>query len=87
MSECSEHILGLLHEDGTVEKKYDCFCCDDWPRHIDITNDGKFMLIANQNTNEIIIKKLDKDSGKLLETTDKIEFEAPSFVYDYTPKK
>jgi 6-phosphogluconolactonase len=47
------------------------------PRNFAIDPTGNFLLVANQNTNDIIIFKRDKKTGLLTPTGKKIEVEKP----------
>jgi len=50
----------------------------DWPRNFGITPDGNWMLVANQNSNDITAFKIDRDTG-MPEFTGK-KFDLPSPV-------
>lgn len=47
------------------------------PRNFNITPDGKFLLIANQESNEIIIFRRDENTGLLTNTGNKISIGKP----------
>lgn len=47
------------------------------PRNFAIDPSGKFLLVAHQYTNEVVIFKIDKTSGKLSDTGKRIELCAP----------
>jgi len=55
----------------------------DGPRNFAITPDGKFVLIAHQFSNNIVIFKRDKKTGYLTETGEQIEVGAPVCIVFY----
>ncbi len=48
-----------------------------WPRNFIIDPKGKFLLVANQKTNNIVIYKRDKETGMLQETLQQLEVPNP----------
>ncbi|QKZ03769.1 lactonase family protein [Pseudomonas eucalypticola] len=50
------------------------------PREFTVDPSGKFVLIANQKSNQIVVVKRDPASGKLGETVQKFDIDAPSDV-------
>ncbi|MDE1165680.1 MAG: lactonase family protein [Pseudomonas sp.] len=50
------------------------------PREFTFDPSGKFLLIANQKSNQIVVLKRDPASGKLGETVQKFDIDAPSDV-------
>ncbi len=62
------HTLELKNIESTYGKT---------PRHFEVSNDGKKLYVANQDTNEVVIFKILVDNLKILET---ISCESPNFV-------
>ena len=54
------------------------------PRNFAITSSGKFLLVANQFTNNIVIFKRDSKSGRLTKLTNQIRVNSPSSVKLYS---
>jgi len=54
------------------------------PRNFAITPSGKFLLVANQFTNNIVIFKRDSKSGRLTKLTNQIRVNSPSSVKLYS---
>ncbi|MFP3515393.1 lactonase family protein [Pseudomonas sp. SIMBA_077] len=50
----------------------------DHPREFTLSPDGKFLLIANQMSNEIVVVECDPATGKLGKTLQKLAMDAPS---------
>lgn len=50
------------------------------PRNFQITPNGRFVLVANQDSNQIVIFSRHEKSGKLSDTGKRIEVCAPTFV-------
>ncbi|MNC84209.1 6-phosphogluconolactonase [compost metagenome] len=50
----------------------------DHPREFTIDPSGKFLLVANQKSNEIVVIRRDPRSGMLGETLQKLPQDAPS---------
>ena len=53
------------------------------PRNFCITKDGKYLLVANQLSNQIVVFKRNKKSGKLIETNIRIDVGAPVCIKEY----
>jgi 6-phosphogluconolactonase len=49
-----------------------------WPRHFAIDPSGEYLLVANQNSNNVVVFKIDKQSGEMKPT--KVVVKAPSPV-------
>lgn len=47
------------------------------PRNFNFDPSGKYLLVANQNSNEIVVFKIDKQSGLLTDTGNRIEVGKP----------
>lgn len=56
---------------------YDCF--GDWPRHICITNDSRFMLSANQKSGNVAVIPI-KSDGALSDAVEEIPIHSPVCV-------
>ena len=52
----------------------------DHPREFALSPNGKFLLIANQMSNEIVVLERDRSTGKLGKTLQKLPMDAPSDV-------
>jgi len=57
------------------------------PRNFGIDSTGKFMLVANQGSNSVIVFTIDADTGKLKPTGEKIEVGTPVCVKFVTKAK
>ena len=53
------------------------------PRNFAITSDGKFILVANQKTNQVIVFNRNKKSGKLTDAGVKIDLPSPVCLVEY----
>jgi 6-phosphogluconolactonase len=54
---------------------FDCF--GDWPRHIYITGDSKFMLVANQNSGNVAVMPVSSSDGALSAAVEEISIPSP----------
>lgn len=52
-------------ENGTLEKIQSVSVEGDWPRNFTLSPNGKFLLVANQRSNNISVYKIDQKIGKL----------------------
>jgi 6-phosphogluconolactonase len=48
------------------------------PRHFAFSPDGKFMVVANQDSNNLVVFEIDPESGELIETDINIEVPTPT---------
>lgn len=71
-----------LLEDGTLEAIDHTSCEGDWPRHIACTQDGEDILICNQRSNEVVMMKIDKETGLIGSAYRRIPFNEPSFIQE-----
>ncbi len=69
-----------IHVDGTLEKMQDISCQGRNPRHIALTKDDAALMIANQDSNEIVILGVDEQDGKLTDVITRIPFISPSYA-------
>lgn len=69
-----------VFEDGNLKNIGDCSCFGDWPRYISLVNKDKFLAIANQGNNQVILSKIDSKTGLLTDEIIEIAFNKPSFV-------
>jgi 6-phosphogluconolactonase len=53
------------------------------PRNFAITKDGKYVLVGNQRTNEIVIFSRNKKTGELTFTGNKVQVGAPVCILEY----
>ena len=51
---------------GTIEKIQSISTHSDWPRNFTLDPTGKFLLVANQRSNNISIYSIDKNTGELI---------------------
>ena len=51
------------------------------PRNFTIDPTGRFLLVANQQSNEIIVFKVNKEDGALIPTYNSLPMDSPVFVY------
>jgi 6-phosphogluconolactonase len=70
----------LINEDGTLQKIQDVSCMGQHPRHIALTNADDCLMIANQNTDEVVFLGIDIQSGKLMHVINRIPFYKPSYI-------
>ncbi|MBU3144862.1 beta-propeller fold lactonase family protein [Clostridium sp. CF012] len=69
-----------VFKDGKLKKIGDCSCFGDWPRHISLVNNDGFLAIANQGSNQVILSKINSETGLLTNEIIEIAFNKPSFV-------
>jgi len=65
---------GNLHKIGYFS------CFGDWPRHIHLTYDNRFMIISNQKSDEIVIVPIDLESGEVFNPIETIKIPSPTCV-------
>lgn len=53
------------------------------PRNFSISKDGRYLLVANQRSSQIVIFKRDKKSGKLIDTNIRVDVGAPACIKEY----
>ncbi len=58
-------VFSRNKRDGTLEKIQTVPVRGDWPRNFTLDPTGKFLLVANQNSNNISVFNIDSSSGKL----------------------
>ena len=69
-----------INADGTLKKVQDASCGGEWPRHISLTRDDAGIMIANQNSNDVVMLRVNENNGTLSEVVSKIPFSQPSYV-------
>lgn len=69
-----------IKSDGDLMKKADYSCYGRCPRHISLVGNGSYLAIANQESNNISLCKIDPEAGNIQEEMS-IPFYKPSFVY------
>jgi len=69
-----------INKDGNLIKVADSSCYGRFPRHISLVGDGSYLAIANQESNNVSLCKIDDRTGNLNEEMS-IPFYKPSFVY------
>lgn len=67
-------------EDGSLRKLQDYGCGGMWPRHIDVTRDGRYLMAANQESGDVAVIAVPEADGLLAGQVAVIPFTAPSFV-------
>ena len=55
----------------------------DVPRNFTMTKDGKYLLVANQRTHQIVVFKRNKKTGTLTDSGIKIDLPAPVCLQEY----
>lgn len=69
-----------IKEDGKLVYIEETSVYGCWPRHIALTQDEQYLLIANQKSGEVNIVEVDTKSGKLGKVIEEIGFPQVSFV-------
>jgi len=69
-----------IKEDSDLIKVTDSSCYGRCPRHISLVGDGSYLAIANQESNNVSLCKINSETGNLKEEMS-IPFYKPSFVY------
>ncbi len=69
-----------INPDGLLNKIQDAGCGGNCPRHISLTKDDAGLMIANQNSNEVVVLGVDEYNGMLSEVIARKSFYAPSYV-------
>jgi 6-phosphogluconolactonase len=72
--------LFKISDQGKLEKVGYHNCFGDWPGHIYLTHDGKFMINSNQKSDEIVVAPVDEESGEILDPVEKIKIPSPTCV-------
>ncbi len=67
---------------GKINKIGDFSCFGDWPRHIALVNNGGYLAIANQGSNQVVLCKINSKTGLLTNDVINIAFNEPSYVYE-----
>jgi len=70
-------------KDGRLENYFMVSTRGDGPRNFALTPDGKFLLVAHQFSNNIVIFKRDTKTGMLTDTGERIEVGAPVCLVFY----
>lgn len=70
-------------DDGTLEFVQRSGTEGDHPRNFAIDPGGNLIIIANQFSNNIVIKRLNKENGKIEEVVNELKFDKPSTVQIY----
>lgn len=70
-------------KDGRLENYFSISTRGDGPRNFALSPDGKFLLVAHQFSNNIVIFKRDKKTGYLTDTGERIEVGAPVCLVFY----
>ncbi|NCB93940.1 MAG: hypothetical protein EOM40_15480 [Clostridia bacterium] len=71
----------ILGEDGMPSFQDRFSCLGDWPRHIALLDDDKYLAVANQNNGEVVFLTRSPDSGILSQTAvRKISLPGASFI-------
>ncbi len=51
------------------------------PRNFNLTNDGQYLMVANQDSNDIHVFKRDTETGKLSKTGAKVRVNEPVYLH------
>lgn len=65
---------------GLLTKIQEISCGGNWPRHIALTKDDAGLMICNQLSDEVVLFRLDEKKGILIDITDRIVFDKPSYI-------
>lgn len=65
---------------GKLEYRQDVSTGGDWPRDFAISDDGEYLLVANQQSNDISVLKRDNKTGLLSATGHKISVSQPTYL-------
>lgn len=76
------NTIAVFHvfKDGKIKKIDDFPCFGDWPRHISLVDNDGYLAIANQNSNQVVLCKLDSTTGLLTKEIINIDFNNVSYV-------
>lgn len=69
-----------MGNDGLLEKAADNNCFGDWPRHIALFGDDRYIAIANERSDEVVIAERNSETGLIFGEVNRIDFKRPSFV-------
>lgn len=72
---------------GLLQKIQDFDCFGNWPRHIEVTADGRCLLSANQESGGVSVISICEVDGMLERHISDIPFATPSYVADITMNK
>lgn len=78
--EANEIIVFKIEGDGDLTHVQTVSSMGKAPRNFNITNDGKYLLTGNQNSNTIITFERDLESGELKPTDTKFEIHKPVYI-------
>jgi 6-phosphogluconolactonase len=67
---------------GKINKVGDCSSFGKWPRHIALINNDDYLAITNQNSNQVVLCKVNSKTGLLTNEIIDIAFNKPSYVYE-----
>lgn len=70
----------MVEEDGLLKKIGHSSCFGHWPRHMDLIGKDKYIAIANERSNEVVIARRDEHTGLIIQEINRIGFKKPSFV-------
>lgn len=71
-----------VDEDGLLDKIADNSCFGNWPRHIALFGQDRYMAITNERSDEVVIAERDMETGEIIREINRIEFKRPSFVVE-----
>jgi len=75
----------VLDNSGQPSLKGHYSCFGDWPRHICITNDNKFMLVANQKSSNVTVIPVNLFDGALSDAVEEIPIPTPVCICERIP--
>lgn len=70
-----------VFKDGKINKIGECSCFGNCPRHISLVDNDGYLAIANQDSNEVVLCKINTKTGLLTNDIINIAFNKPSYVY------
>lgn len=69
-----------INPDGMLNKIQDISCGGKCPRHIALAKDDGGLIIANQESNEVVIMRADEYNGMLSDIISRTPFYAPAYI-------
>lgn len=79
----SDEIVLLEVNKGKMQVKGRYYTGGRYPRNFKVSNDGKYIFVANQNTNNITALKINLDDGSLSEALTSLKINRPTTISEY----
>jgi 6-phosphogluconolactonase len=74
-----------IQDSGTLTNEQVIPTRGDWPRNFALDNTGRWVLVANQRSNSIVVFRRDQKTGWLQPTSHRIELPSPVCVKFFSP--